>query len=761
MNEIRKNSLVVGSLKIIFAALVWTAIFSSGNAHALYSTAYINSNLDAGVGRAFEMDNECRNYLSSYRSSSYKLRQIINGAPGGGGASYNGQTWLSAAGRPNNITPTTVAYGSTSVDMQVNSMSFLCASLVAADLYPSTTTAGAAPASAAGVIADDNSRWVTPTDANDRFPNAIGSTNMRPALVDVRTLITRFDVTGGSGTINFASSNRELRIYRDNTSRYWFAGAVPVTYTTPPIITPTTINVRMYFQGIASYHALSGSARRESCYAPSGALVQRAGLNSVSYGECEEQYYDLSLELVPEIPDLCSNIPGTQYPAPTDMDLPGDGTCRARRTCGGLNTSGAPDESEPFTFNVNFGYTGLITPSPAVDSINVVGPGPVTANNVPFTASGGTITSSQINASPLPYGPYSVTYTLSGPDFSAPITCTETLVVGRKPYFKAYGGDIFTGGSFKRLDGTCDDADVGISKGRLLGNFKLGKGGAGTQLAAIAMMNVDGVASADLRTLPGPSPVQPSGLTFANTAPVAGTDFGGKSNFSTDDAKGYCAPDYFTDMQYDAANSSKIAINTSNGIVDLNNDIPNGTQLRRNPGGASVKVKPGGLISNRSTLFVDGDVIITDNIEYSTGWGSLNTIPYLSIIVRGNIYVGDNVKQMDGLYIAQPRYDSTGTLIADSGRIYTCRKSANGNPITLDVVDKCKDKLTVRGALIAQRIVLQRTTGTLKDAALTEGKGSANVAEEVNYTPEFFLGKPVFKTKANKPDSIKSLPPTL
>ena len=99
---------------------------------------------------------------------------------------------------------------------------------------------------------------------------------------------------------------------------------------------------------------------------------------------------------------------------------------------------------------------------------------------------------------------------------------------------------------------------------------------------------------------------------------------------------------------------------------------------------------------------------------------------------------------------------------AGTGRIYTCRKNPNGAAIApQSITTKCDNKLTIKGALIAQRIVLERTLGTLGGANLYEDGSEPNVAEVVNFTPEFYLGKPAFKASQTKPDIIKSLPPTL
>ena len=382
------------------------------------------------------------------------------------------------------------------------------------------------------------------------------------------------------------------------------------------------------------------------------------------------------------------------------------------------------------------------------------------ALDVPYVSNSTSLQANPVLNEILAFGTYTITYTVSGPDVTGGSkSCPDTIDVIRSPYFKVYNGDIFTGGAFQH-SGACPAVSSLSSPGRLLGNFYSATGvGAGSQIAAIAMANVTGVSSNDLRA----TATSPAELTFANVNLPGGGGgmFGGFSKFDTSGAPGYCASDYFNDTQFTAGDPRRTT--SKAGSLDVySGALADGQQVVSTPGGGQLQLRAKGSgINKRFTLFVDGDVYIKDNIVYAPAtWTSVNTIPYLAIIVRGNILIDSSVTQLTGLFIAQPSYDAADVMKPDSGRIYTCTKPGSGVTKT-NAVKFCDTQLNVRGALIGQRIILRRTIGSLKGASLSEPKTSPNVAEIVNYTPEFFVGRPVFKTSPAKADSIKSLPPTL
>ena len=135
-------------------------------------------------------------------------------------------------------------------------------------------------------------------------------------------------------------------------------------------------------------------------------------------------------------------------------------------------------------------------------------------------------------------------------------------------------------------------------------------------------------------------------------------------------------------------------------------------------------------------LYVNGNVQISNNIQLN----NLNakTVSQLSsfklIVERGNITIDPKVREIDGVYVAEP-YKRNG------GTIYTCG--------TTQPTTDCNTPLTVNGSLVANFIKLWRTSGTV---------GTSNVAETINQPPSEWL------SSINNPgpltiNSIQNLPP--
>jgi hypothetical protein len=134
------------------------------------------------------------------------------------------------------------------------------------------------------------------------------------------------------------------------------------------------------------------------------------------------------------------------------------------------------------------------------------------------------------------------------------------------------------------------------------------------------------------------------------------------------------------------------------------------------------------------------------------------SVPYLTIIALGNIYINSGVTLIDGLYIAQPNGGS-------GGNIYTCANSGAIMPAT-NVYDNCRNQLRVNGSLIAKSISMERSVGTVSSAVVGETATSTNIAEIYTQGPESYLGAPLFKPVLNsvidsKPgvQSVTSLSP--
>lgn len=355
---------------------------------------------------------------------------------------------------------------------------------------------------------------------------------------------------------------------------------------------------------------------------------------------------------------------------------------------------------------------------------------------------------------PLTPGNVAVHWDISATNLSPAKGCDGVIRVQAKPYFKVYGGDVRAGSGYAPTCGapaagliTAWGASSGLNNGT----------GASTQYAAIAARGIDGFSTANGRL---GDPGSPIGLTFANNvasnslAKPFGGDFGGS-----------CMPDYWNSLQ----NSPGVG---AGGAVDL---AQNG-QFKYTGGGGCAggvahKSAPkcytisASATSSRLAVFIDGDLNITGNITYGAA-ASIATLPYITVVTCGNIYIDKSVTNISGWFIAVPRANCGGPSISTGGTIYTC---TNGFQLvaTASMYDNtgtgCRNTLTVRGSFAANDIKFWRTTGTLSSGLPVDPIGSANVAEQFIYGPEMWMNSPFTapSTTPTKFDSITGLPPIL
>lgn len=299
-----------------------------------------------------------------------------------------------------------------------------------------------------------------------------------------------------------------------------------------------------------------------------------------------------------------------------------------------------------------------------------------------------------------------------------------------KPYLKVYGGDIMAGASKEAAPGVC----VGEPDAAII-SWNKGSGssyaGAGTQFAAMAMREIFEVATS-LGGSSGAAPA-PSGLAFANTA-TSDNVYGGLFGDLP------CIKDYLADKP-DSTLPFVSLDQAETGVYEL--------------GGAgqlelSGSVRPGA----RVTIFADGDVFINGNIIYPESW-TAGEEPLLQLITSGNIYIGNSVSRIDGVFISQ----SDG---GSGGAIHTCAISASPlDPRSDNFYSLCNNKLTINGAFVANEVRFLRTNGTRHQAAPGESSGSGSIAEEFNFGPALWMSQPAFPGGALRYDSITGLPPIL
>jgi len=291
--------------------------------------------------------------------------------------------------------------------------------------------------------------------------------------------------------------------------------------------------------------------------------------------------------------------------------------------------------------------------------------------------------------------------------------CVSPVVSQTKPFFRAINGSVMAG---------CD-------KGVLGGYYKTSSPAdprASTTLAAYSNNGIVGFSSA----FGGASPLLYSFSSTANTpvGAIGSTDspkLGGSLNGLR------CTKAQLAPSSFPAISSFSTGTYYKNGNYTIDQQsIENGQRIDLN---------------------ITGDVYIKGNIKFeNNNWATINDIPAFVLRVTGNIYIDENVTQLDGLYIAMPDNSS------DKGAIFTCAQNNILRAPTDFNAPKCGKQLKVFGAFYANKINLLRT--------FTNATGAP--AEEFYMSPEILInGTSIDSTSvldsAEKYDLIQNLPPVL
>ncbi len=142
-----------------------------------------------------------------------------------------------------------------------------------------------------------------------------------------------------------------------------------------------------------------------------------------------------------------------------------------------------------------------------------------------------------------------------------------------------------------------------------------------------------------------------------------------------------CIPDFYGTTQGNPAVLSALNPVTNLAALASTQQIiaPGAGQNAQIGTGAQLAIVAG----QRLTIYVEGDVYIGSNIVYTPGYdySEPEEVPYFSLIVRGNIYVGKNVDRLEGFYVAQPDTSSQAAIDA-TGNFVTCaeRSPASAPP---------------------------------------------------------------------------------
>ncbi len=352
------------------------------------------------------------------------------------------------------------------------------------------------------------------------------------------------------------------------------------------------------------------------------------------------------------------------------------------------------------------------------------------------------------------------------PNLSPAVNCSGSFSVIGAPTYNVFGASVSAGGEFSSVNsGNCSGG------GELAGWFNNSGSnyGSGSQLAALALIKIVGFASNQVIA------TTPTALTFANDYHPGGTlpttdyttdafspSLAGDLDYGAPGTTSHCLTEIPKPTVTTAA-GSPFAVNT---VATADNYYSSSTPFTINDTGS---INPGTNV----TLFVDGDVYIESNIQYSTaGWGSGN-VPSFTLEATGNIYIDSSVTELDGMYIARNLPAST------KGQIYTCAYLSGGVPSLVpnnSLTSVCNKQLVVYGSFVADKINLMRTYGTLHDSSGSPAScvnGGAPFVPALPYTkscsaevfyfsPETYLTKPLGAPSSTAGyDYIISLPPVL
>ncbi|HEY1835611.1 MAG TPA: hypothetical protein VGG13_02195 [Candidatus Saccharimonadales bacterium] len=456
----------------------------------------------------------------------------------------------------------------------------------------------------------------------------------------------------------------------------------------------------------------------------------------------------------------CGNPGGNMQGLPTPTTPPPP---KVKSSCGGIQIDpGKPDPYTPFdvTATINYNTSGGAGSAFGPDTmyIKINGSARSYSTTRPTINSNGRSSTATYNVTvpALNTGSYTVeTYSTGSVAPLRPGTCEQPLTITDQPYFSVTGGDVSVGAgmdvashedcSAPGADRPDDSASVVSWNQEAAGNYA----GAGAQYAAFALDYLQDFASAQDGN--GGTSSNPSKLAFANDPADARLDlsnglFGG--NFGGLD----CMPDYFSGHPSSAPVQA-------HPITQA--DIAGATNIIYMQG--NVKINALNVHNNTQTVvYVDGNVDIKGDINFSGSYAHVGEIPSFDLIVKGNIYIAPGVGQISGLYVAEPNVSGAGT--PSDGIAYTCAetpyRTATTSPtdantyLTNNLYTQCSPPnsapLTVDGSLVARQVWLLRASGSLGSSA----------AENVNFSPEFWLNTPP-ETSADTYDAITSLPPVL
>ena len=354
--------------------------------------------------------------------------------------------------------------------------------------------------------------------------------------------------------------------------------------------------------------------------------------------------------------------------------------------------------------------------------------------------------------------------------------CEEKLRIAVKPYFKVFHGDVAAGGHFglnNRYDACADENVIRVwqsdspEDNTVRGYIAAHSEGDGASAQGSSVKHgvrahdiIKGFYSASQRpsisTQPIPQPLK--GLTLGNTD--TNQSYGGEF------AEPNCIANYWREVDELAVEDAATNTVTIN-LDDLANNDRKLYELSRNQ--VLIITSSGSdLGSLKATIFINGEgnVYIKNNISnnrQAAHWYHPSEIGHITLIVQGNIFIEPDVEEIDAVLVAYPRQeDNTLGIFNDitDGQIWTCYFDGMDQ---VSHFNRCNKKLTINGAVTAQKVVLGRIHKSVKESLGTpESEGGGNRAsEEINLLPEYLIGTPelpIFPDQLYKSESSSVVP---
>ena len=286
-------------------------------------------------------------------------------------------------------------------------------------------------------------------------------------------------------------------------------------------------------------------------------------------------------------------------------------------------------------------------------------------------------------------------------------TCSSPLV--NEPYFKVFGGDISVGNPFAIGGCSLSSApNAGVygwnTEDGINGYPAHPYAGAGAQYAVTALADSKDVASNQFNpnsSYPTPGNSKGIELSFATgTSPSSGQFVSGFG------AAQSCIPDYFAG-----------AASASGGVPSSNVSSLASNSYYAN---SNITLSGGNIATGKHIIiYAAGNVYITGDIKFANGsYTSIDSIPSFVVVAKGNINIDRGVKELAGVYIAEPASTSSS-----DGVISDCA-TAGGPLPNSQLYTNCSAPLTVNGSFIAKKINLLRTGNQANDQITASLRGS-------------------------------------